>query len=79
MVFSVDQRFLPFNMMVFISAVKEDPTKTSGEEEETIDKKGPDVGRENGEEDAVDMTQDFGGDVADLPEEDEESESKSCN
>jgi midasin len=32
------------------------------------------VGRENGEEDAVDMTQDFGGDVADLPEEDEESE-----
>ena len=66
-------------MMVFVSAVKEDPTKKSGEEEETLDQKGPDAGRENGEEDAVDMTQDFGGDVADLPEEDEESEGKSCN
>ena len=63
-------------MMVFVWTVKEDPTKKSGEEEETVDQKGPDEGREGGEEDAVDMTQDFGGDVTNLPEQDEAEESE---
>lgn len=50
--------------------MQENPTQKEGETEDTVENK-----REEGDEEAVDMTQEFGGEVEDLPggEEDEES------
>ena len=50
--------------------MQENPTQKEGETEDTVEDK-----REEGDEDAVDMTEEFGGEVEDLPgrEEDEES------
>ena len=62
--------------------MQEDPTKESERDEETLDEKGLDVEKGDSKEDAVDMTQEFGGDVTDLPEDEEEeegSEGESCS
>ena len=66
---------------IFFSTVQEDPTKESERDEETLDEKGLDVEKGDSKEDAVDMTQEFGGDVTDLPEDEEEegSEGESCS
>lgn len=52
---------------------QEDPTEKSGEREDTSDREREEVEEEGGEE-AVDMTQEFEGDVKDLPEKEEEEE-----
>ena len=60
-------------MLYVCPTIQEDPTKKSEEELDSSDQKGLDQGDE-GKEDAVDMSQDFGGEVTDLPKEGEEEE-----
>ena len=50
--------------------MQENPTQKEGETEDTVEDK-----REEGDEDAVDMTQEFGGEVEDLPGREEDGES----
>lgn len=56
--------------------MQEDPSKKSDDKDEVSEQQKGDADHEDGEEEAVDMSQEFGGDVVDVPESGEHEDSE---